>query len=159
MTTIGNNAFNANNLTELAIPDTVTSIGNGAINSNNFPEETAYLFARKSDGSIDETTLVSYGGKSSKIVTIPSTVKTIKSNSVERLSYADTIIIPEGVEVIENNAFKKETYYNTSLTTIVNQTGKSFNWGNILYNTPGFEFVTGTIISSYGNVEVVSSLN
>ncbi len=149
-------AFWGNNLTELEIPDTVTSIGNGAINRNNFPEETAYLFARKSDGSIDDTTLVSYGGKSSKIVTIPSTVKTIKSNSVERLFYADTIIIPEGVEVIENNAFQKGNYYNTSLTTIVNQTGKSFNWGNILYNTPGFEFVTGTIVGSYGNVEVVS---
>ena len=156
LTTIGNNAFNANNLTELAIPDTVTSIGNGAINSNNFPEETAYLFARKSDGSIDETTLVSYGGKSSKIVTIPSTVKTIKSNSVERLSYADTIIIPEGVEVIENNAFRKGNYYNPSLTTIVNQTGRSFDWGQIINGTSGYSFVSGTVINSYGNVEVVS---
>ena len=159
LTKIGVYAFDANNLTELEIPDTVTSIGAGAINDNNFPEETAYLFARNSDGSIDDTTLISYGGKSSKVVSIPETVKTIKEGSVIRLSYADTIIIPEGVETIENNAFKKETYYNTSLTTIVNQTGKSFNWGNILYNTPGFEFVTGTIISSYGNVEVVSSLN
>ena len=152
-------AFWGNKLTELEIPDTVTSIGNGAINFNNFPEETAYLFARNSDGSIDDTTLVSYGGKSSKIVTIPSTVKTIKANSIERLFYADTIIIPEGVEVIENNAFRKGTWYNTTLTKIVNQTGKSFNWGNILYNTPGFEFVTGTIVSSYGNVEVVSALS
>ena len=156
LTKIGVYAFDANNLTELEIPDTVTSIGAGAINDNNFPEETAYLFARNSDGSIDDTTLVSYGGKSSKVVSIPETVKTIKEGSVIRLSYADTIIIPEGVEVIENNAFQKGNYYNTSLTTIVNQTGKSFNWGNILYNTPGFEFVTGTIISSYGNVEVVS---
>ena len=152
-------AFWGNNLTELEIPDTVTSIGNGIINGNNFPEETAYLFARKSDGSIDDTTLVSYGGKSSKIVTIPSTVKTIKSNSVERLSYADTIIIPEGVEVIENNAFRKGNYYNTSLTTIVNQTGKSFDWGQIINGTSGYNFVTGTVINSYGNVEVVSGLN
>ena len=159
LTKIGSYAFDYNYLTSLEIPDTVTSIGVGAINDNNFPEETAYLFARNNDGSIDDTTLISYGGKSSKVVSIPETVKTIKEGSVIRLSYADTIIIPEGVETIENNAFKKETYYNTSLTTIVNQTGKSFNWGNILYNTPGFEFVTGTIISSYGNVEVVSSLN
>ena len=159
LTKIGSYAFDYNYLTSLEIPDTVTSIGVGAINDNNFPEETAYLFARNNDGSIDDTTLISYGGKSSKVVSIPETVKTIKEGSVIRLSYADTIIIPEGVETIENNAFKKETYYNTSLTTIVNQTGKSFNWGNSLYNTPGFEFVTGTIISSYGNVEVVSSLN
>ena len=152
-------AFNNNNLTELEIPDTVTFIGNGAINNNNFPEETAYLFARDSDGSIDNTTLVSYGGKSSKIVTIPSTVKIIKSEAIEHLTYANTIIIPPSVEVIENFAFKKGDWWNTSLTKIVNQTGKSFNWGNILYNTPDFEFVTGTIVSSYGNVEVVASLN
>ena len=159
LTKIGSYAFDYNYLTSLEIPDTVTSIGVGAINDNNFPEETAYLFARNNDGSIDDTTLISYGGKSSKVVSIPETVKTIKEGSVIRLSYADTIIIPEGVETIENNAFRKGNWYNTSLTKIVNQTGKSFNWGNILYNTPGFEFVTGTIISSYGNVEVVSSLN
>ena len=157
LTTIGSGAFEGNNLTELEIPDTVTFIGISAINSNNFPEETAYLFARNhNDGSIDNTTLVSYGGKSSKKVTIPPTVKTIKSEAISRLKYADTIIVPASVEVIENYAFRKGDWWNTSLTTIVNQTGKSFNWGNILYNTPGFEFVTGTIVSSYGNVEVIS---
>ncbi len=154
---IGTLAFEMNNLTELEIPGTVTYIGNGAINGNYLPEEKAYIFARNADGSIDDTTLVSYGGGNSKTVTIPSTVKTIKDGAVVRLSYADTIIIPSSVEVIENNAFHKGPWYNDSLTTIVNQTGKSFNWGNILYNTPGFEFVTGTIVSSYGNVEVVSA--
>ena len=154
---IGTLAFEMNNLTELEIPGTVTYIGNGAINGNYLPEEKAYIFARNADGSIDDTTLVSYGGGNSKTVTIPSTVKTIKDGAVVRLSYADTIIIPSSVEVIENNAFHKGSWYNDSLTTIVNQTGKSFNWGNILYNTPGFEFVTGTIVSSYGNVEVVSA--
>ena len=156
LTTISNYAFEINNLTELEIPTTVTYIGYGVINGNYLPEEKAYIFARNSDGSIDDTTLVSYGGNNSRTVTIPSTVKVIKTEAIDRLTYANTIIIPSSVEVIENNAFKKETWYNTSLTTIVNQTGKSFNWGNILYNTSGFEFVTGTIISSYGNVEVIS---
>ena len=154
--TISNNAFETNYLTALEIPNTVTFIGAAVINDNNFPEETAYLFARNSDGSIDKTTLISYGGKSSKVVNIPETVKTIKDGSVVRLFYADTIVIPASVEVIEKGAFTKGTYWNTSLTTIVNQTGKSFNWGNILYNTSGFEFVTGTVVSSYGNVEVIS---
>ena len=157
LTSIGSSAFESNKLTALEIPNTVTFIGQSAINDNNFPEETAYLFARGSDGSIDDTTLVSYGGKSSKIVTIPSTVKTIKANSIERLFYADTIIIPEGVEVIENNAFRKGTWYNTTLTKIVNQTGKSFNWGLIINGSSGYDFVTGTVINSYGNVEIVSA--
>ena len=157
LTTIGSFAFSLNNLTTLDIPNTVTSIGYGAINSNNFPEETAYLFARNSDGSIDDTILVSYGGRS-EIVTIPSTVITIKTRSVTN-SYLDTIIIPPSVEVIENNAFLKGAYWSPSLTTIVNQTGKSFNWGQIINGTSGYNFVTGTVINSYGNVEVVSSLN
>ena len=153
---IGYRAFEINNLTELKIPATVTYIGYGVINGNYLPEDKAYIFARNSDGSIDNTTLVSYGGNNSKTVTIPSTVKTIKTGAIDRLTYADTIIIPEGVEVIENKAFLKATWNNQTLTKIVNQTGKSFNWGNILYNTSGFEFVTGTVVSSYGNVEVVS---
>ena len=156
---IGYRAFEMNNLTELEIPDTVTYIGSGVINGNYLPEEKAYIFARNSDGSIDDTTLVSYGGNNSRTVTIPSTVKVIKTEAIDRLAYANTILIPEGVEVIENKAFFKATWNNQTLTKVVNQTGKSFNWGNILYNNPGFEFVTGTIISSYGNVEVVSSLN
>ena len=154
---IGYRAFEMNNLTELEIPDTVTYIGSGVINGNYLPEEKAYIFARNSDGSIDDTTLVSYGGNNSRTVTIPSTVKVIKTEAIDRLAYANTILIPEGVEVIENKAFFKATWNNQTLTKVVNQTGKSFNWGNILYNNPGFEFVTGTIISSYGNVEVVAS--
>ena len=157
LTTIGSFAFSLNNLTTLDIPNTVTSIGYGAINSNNFPEETAYLFARNSDGSIDDTILVSYGGRS-EIVTIPSTVITIKTRSVTN-SYLDTIIIPPSVEVIENNAFLKGAYWSPSLTTIVNQTDRSFDWGQIINGTSGYNFVTGTVINSYGNVEVVSSLN
>ena len=154
---IGYKAFEINNLTELEIPTTVTYIGYGVINGNYLTEEKAYIFARNSDGSIDDTTLVSYGGNNSRTVTIPSTVKVIKTEAIARLTYANTIIIPPSVEVIENKAFFKATWNNQTLTKVVNQTGKSFNWGNILYNTPGFEFVTGNIVSSYGNVEVVAS--
>ena len=60
---------------------------------------------------------------------------------------------------IENNAFLKGAYWSPSLTTIVNQTDRSFDWGQIINGTSGYNFVTGTVINSYGNVEVVSSLN
>ena len=63
------------------------------------------------------------------------------------------------MEVIENNAFLKGAYWSPSLTTIVNQTDRSFDWGQIINGTSGYNFVTGTVINSYGNVEVVSSLN
>ena len=154
---IDDGAFEANNLTELNIPNTVTYIGNGAINNNYFPEETAYLFARNSDGTIDDTTLVSYGGNQ-EVVNIPNTIKTIKTYAINdgTRNSIKTIVVPESVETIENYAFSKSLYNNTSLTTIVNQTGKSFNWGLIINNVSGYNFVTGTVINSLGNIEVVS---
>ena len=154
---IDDGAFEANNLTELNIPNTVTYIGNGAINNNYFPEETAYLFARNSDGTIDDTTLVSYGGNQ-EVVNIPNTIKTIKTYAINdgTRNSIKTIVVPESVETIENYAFSKSRYNNTSLTTIVNQTGKSFNWGLIINNVSGYNFVTGTVINSLGNIEVVS---
>ena len=154
---IDDRAFEDNNLTELNIPSTVTYIGRGVINNNYFPEETAYLFARNSDGTIDDTTLVSYGGNQ-EVVNIPNTIKTIKTYAINdgSRSFIKTIIVPESVETIENYAFRKSLYNNTSLTTIVNQTGKSFNWGLIINNVSGYNFVTGTVINSLGNIEVVS---
>ena len=154
---IDDSAFEDNNLTELNIPSTVTYIGRGVINNNYFPEETAYLFARNSDGTIDDTTLVSYGGNQ-EVVNIPNTIKTIKTYAINdgTRNSVKTIIVPESVETIENYAFSKSLYNNTSLTTIVNQTGKSFNWGLIINNVSGYNFVTGTVINSLGNIEVVS---
>ena len=156
LTTIGNNAFIDNDLTELAIPDTVTSIGNGAINRNNFPEETAYLFAKNSDGSIDETSLVSYGGTAKQVV-IPATVKKVAAYTFYNIG-VEEITVPASVEVIETNAFL-QNYWSTDLIKVINQTNKSFDWGQIINGVSGYNFITGTVINSYGNVEVVSSLN
>ncbi len=157
---IDDSAFEDNNLTEINIPSTVTYIGRGVINNNYFPEETAYLFARNSDGTIDDTTLVSYGGNQ-EVVNIPNTIKTIKTYAINdgTRNSVKTIIVPESVETIENGAFRKSNWYNTSLTTIVNQTGRSFNWGLIINIVSGYNFVTGTVINSLGNIEVVSTLS
>ena len=154
---IDDSAFEDNNLTELNIPSTVTYIGRGVINNNYFPEETAYLFARNSDGTIDDTTLVSYGGNQ-EVVNIPNTIKTIKTYAINdgTRNSIKTIVVPESVETIENHAFGKSQYNNMALATIVNQTGRSFNWGLIINNVSGYNFVTGTVINSLGNIEVVS---
>ena len=154
---IDDRAFEDNNLTELNIPSTVTYIGRGVINNNYFPEETAYLFARNSDGTIDDTTLVSYGGNQ-EVVNIPNTIKTIKTYAINdgTRNSIKTIVVPESVETIENHAFGKSQYNNMALATIVNQTGRSFNWGLIINNVSGYNFVTGTVINSLGNIEVVS---
>ena len=69
-----------------------------------------------------------------------------------------SVIIPSSVTRIGERAFYKTTSSNPNLTKIINKTGKSFNWGKIVsnyYNT-SYNFVTGTVRTSEGNVEVVS---
>ena len=47
---------------------------------------------------------------------------------------------------------------NDNLTKIINKTNNSFAWDNILDGkySDDYNFVTGTVVNSYGNVEVVS---
>lgn len=44
----------------------------------------------------------------------------------------------------------------TNLKKIINQTGRSFNWGNTITGTSGYEFITGTVGRSTGNIEITS---
>ena len=50
------------------------------------------------------------------------------------------LVIPTTVETIENNAIDS-----IELTTIVNKTGKAFDWNGILTGTSGTAFETGTV--------------
>ena len=64
--------------------------------------------------------------------------------------------IPNSVTSIGYKAFLKNVSSNLNLTKIINKTGKSFDWGYIVNNSSGYNFVTGTVVNSNGNVEVVS---
>ena len=64
--------------------------------------------------------------------------------------------IPSSVTSIGSSAFLKKDSSNPNLTKIINKTGKSFDWGYIVNNSSGYDFVTGTVVNSNGNVEVVS---
>ena len=64
--------------------------------------------------------------------------------------------IPSSVTSIGYKAFFKNDSSNLNLTKIINKTGKSFDWGYIVNNSSGYDFVTGTVVNSNGNVEVVS---
>ena len=63
------------------------------------------------------------------------------------------LILPDGVETIESDSF----FGNPNLTTIYNNTGKSFDWGSIIAKTSGYNFETGIVESQYGNVEIKKS--
>jgi hypothetical protein len=67
------------------------------------------------------------------------------------------MVIPSGVTSISNSIFGKGASNNPNFVTIVNPTGRSFNWGKITSSSYTAQFVTGTIIHQAGNIEVVAS--
>ncbi len=123
---IGEGAFRHNNLTSVEIPDTVISIG-----------DYAFYFNKLTS------------------VTIPNSVTSI-GNSAFYGNNLTRVTIPNSVTSIGSGAFRKVGSSNPNLTKIINKTGKSFDWGSIVNDSYGYNFVTGTVVNSYGNVEVVS---
>ena len=177
VTIIRTSAFANNSLTSVTIPNSVTSIGKYAFNNNQLPDSEAFIYARNSDGSEDITTIVSYGGAKRDNVVIPNSVTNIgraafRSNSLTSVTIPDSVTsigkyafeynnltsvtIPNSVTSIGNYAFYKTSYSNSSLTSIVNKTSNSFDWGNIINGSSGYNFVTGTVENGRGNVEITS---
>ena len=107
----------------MTIPNSVTSIGDKAFSRNNLTS-----------------------------VTIPNSVTNI-GNSAFYNNNLTSVTIPNSVTSIGVRAFFKNNSSNPNLTKIINKTGKSFDWGSIVNNSSGYNFVTGTVS---GNVEVVS---
>lgn len=181
--TIGSWTFYGARLESVVIPDSVTTIGTYAFNNNRLPESSAYIYARKSDGSIDYSKLIGYGGLKKSDVNIPGkqngvVLKTIGSNAFAftgvtslvipegvttleadslRNAQLSTIIIPSTVTTIGKNAIAKNNVSYNPIKTIVNKTGKSFNWTDIVGSDIDDEiFETGTINNAYGRVNVVN---
>lgn len=185
VTTIGYYAFDSNNLTSVVIPDSVTEIGCSAFNNNQLPESQAYIYARNGAGSVDYTTIVSYGGAKRDNIVIPNSVTTIGNHAFARNNLT-SVVIPDSVTTIEEYAFSynnlSSVYIgaNSNLTettgigslafessnsnlTIYNNSGKKFKW---YYVTQGrnnstsstYNFITGTVPSynSYNEVTITT---
>ena len=149
------NDFASCNLTTLEFPPSLVYIEPGSFRGNQLPDEDAFIYARNPDGTVDDSTLISYGGAKRDNIVIPDNVKTISSRTFYNLGIKQ-ITIPLNVETIEEDAFLQDTYSRT-LNKIINKTGRSFDWGLIINGTSGYNFVTGTVYNQYGNVEIVSN--
>ena len=62
-----------------------------------------------------------------------------------------------GVTSIGSYAFRKDGASNPNLTSIINPSGRTFNFGNIINGVSGYNFVSGTVDNVYGNVNVIVS--
>jgi len=176
---IGKNAFSQNQLTSISIPSSVTSIEIGAFYSNNLPNEAAFIYNRNSGGSIDYTSLNSYGGAKKENVVIPNTVVSIGDSAFSyshvvsvtipnnvttigeeafKSNDLTSVTIPSSVTIIGKKAFSKGSFYdNKNLTKIINQTGREFDWKEITGGSSAATFVTGIISHSAGDITVTSN--
>lgn len=87
LTSIGENAFLANSIKKVFLPQGLTSLGGGCFNANNISEVNGLAFndgifyALNPDGSLDSTELISYGNRTAS-VTIPAQVTRIANNAL-----------------------------------------------------------------------------
>ena len=126
---ISDTAFIYAGITSVTIPDTVTTIGYQAFFSNQLAS-----------------------------VTIPNSVTTIGEYAFNNNKLIN-VVLGTNITTINRGAFSKFTTYggsNPNLTTIYNNTGRSFDWKSIVGSSSSASFETGTINNDAGNVTVTT---
>ena len=149
VTSIGNIAFGENQLTSITIPDSITNIGNSAFRQNKLTSVTI-------PNSVTNIGNSAFRQNKLTSVTIPNSVTSIGDYAFEE-NQLTSVTIPNSVTSIGGGAFYKYNTSNLNLTKIINKTGKSFDWGDIVNSGSDYNFVTGTVVNSNGNVEVVNN--
>ncbi len=109
VTSIGDYAFFDNSITSVNIPNSVISLGKAVFNNNsivelNGTESNGIIYARNEDGSVNNTTITSYGGIDDVIDFIPNYVTIIDERAFS-YCYLSTVVFPESVTSIGANAF------------------------------------------------------
>ena len=146
---IGSWSFYENKISSVEIPSSVTRIVEGAFNSNeittvNGEASNGLVYDRKDDGTVDRTSIISYGGASDVIDFIPDEVTKIRA-----YAFFDTgitsINLPSGLTCIEMAAFNK----NNAITTVNGQASNG-----IFYARKSDGTEDRSVIVSYGGATV-----
>ena len=142
---IGNDAFTTRGVTPTGISTNKIEYNIQPLHSKKYNYEVVPL----------KGSLVGLGITS---VTIPNSVTSIGKSAFSS-NQLTSVTIPDSVTSIGDGAFykNKSNSSNPNLIKIINKTGKSFDWGYIINWSSGYNFVTGTVVNSYGNVEVVNN--
>ena len=147
VTTIGNSAFSGNQLTSITIPDSVTTIGDVAFSGNQLTSITI----PDSVTTIGNSAFL--GNKLTSII-IPDSVTTVgyyafRSNNLNYvLINSNSKLTSIGFSAFSTSNGTEAVYGityvdNPNLKTIYNNTGKAFDWNNVVNDKAGTAFVTG----------------
>ena len=148
---IGPNLFYEKGITSVSLPDKLTYISWDAFFRNNikeitFPDSLEYI----SDYAFRFNQLENE-------INFPNGLKYLGfgafiGNQLEK------VIIPPNVNFIGYGCFAKENNSNENLEFIVNKTGKSFNWGEVIdtHFAGDYNFVAGIVDANIDSVYVIS---
>ena len=141
VTKIGQLAFMEIGIVSVKLPSDLKTIDYAVFYSNNITEVVI-------PSGVENLGILAFGRNKLKKISLPDTLKSIGVDSF-RYNELTTVTIPSKVTSIGTNAFN-----DNSLKSIVNKTGKKFNWKDIVGGTSTATFETGTIKTSNGEIEV-----
>ena len=147
---IGESAFLYNEIENIYIPSTVKEIGGGAFNDNLLPDNQAFIYAKNSDGSLDNTKLISYGGNKKEDINIPSSIKTIGKYAFSDCNF-NKIVLSNNIESIEEYAFNNNSIINIEIPENVEIARNSISNTFYLSYVDYYEGLAGTYTSTCQN--------
>lgn len=114
ITYIRGRAFEYNQITKVKLSSNLIKMGFEVFASNNLKDDSAIIYGRNSDGSIDYTTLNSYAGKNIDSLIIPSTITTLGQRAFDDVGGTE-LIVPSIVKTIDYACFTNSLIQNIVL--------------------------------------------
>ena len=151
ITSLGEGAFEDNSLSSVTLPSTLTSIGAAAFNNNSISEKNGsasdgIIYGRTSEGSVDDTRIVSYGGSADVVDFIPSAVDRIDEMAFRRNSIT-SVSLPDNLTSLGFGAFMMNSITSVTLPAKVRSIGSTAFFWNPLTS---FQLPTHPDLNSYG---------